>query len=1097
MTSPRVGAPAEVTLAPVDFDPFADASPPKAFPLSDAQREIWSVVQMGPEASCAYNLCFALRLVGAVAPDALRSAVGHLFARHDALRLVFDPSGEWQTAKPPGPVEVPSLDLAGQSSAEQGANLEGVLREEVETPFDLVSGPPARVRLVIEAADRCVLVLTVHHVVCDGGSIWVLFQDLAALYEAARRGETASLPPAERFVQLVDREMSPEGRESAAAAQAYWEAQFAQVPSPLDLPLDEPRPAIKSYRSAQESHGLEEALAAAVKRFAAERDVTIVGFLLAAFQVLLYRLSGQTDLVVGLTASVRDLNDLPEVVGHATNLLPFRGRVDPNGSFTAHLRTARASLLAAHDHRALTFGTLVRRISLPRDLSRTPLVDVTFNLTRGGVPWSFGNLQARLHLPPRRHMNFELELNVLDTGRGFELECAYNADLFTASTIKRWLEHYRVLLASIVRDAEVPVDRLSLLTEGQRAERRDWNATDVDFRDACVHELISREAGRRPDRTAVEFQGARLTYGELERRSTALAGHLTGLGVKPGVRVGLFMERSPDMIVGLLGILKAGGAYVPLDPAFPKERLAYMVEDSGAAAILTDAASPEEVPSRSLPLVRVDTLTTTSSAGASLHSSPVRPQHLAYVIYTSGSTGRPKGVAVTHRSLVNLLESMGREPGLTEDDVLLSVTTLSFDIAELELYLPLLKGARVALASREEALDGRSLIERLQSSGATVMQATPATWRLLLESGWEGTQALRVLCGGEALPRDLAEALLARAREVWNVYGPTETTVWSSVSRVDHGRGSVPIGRPISNTQMWILDRHLEPMPTGVPGELYIGGAGLAQGYWDRPDLTAERFVVDPFSKAPGARFYRTGDLARWRADGTIDCLGRIDHQVKVRGYRIELGEIEESLRQHPGIEAAVVLAQDAAGGDRRLVAYLAHGSSGQPNVTALRTHLKASLPTYMIPSSFVFLDRLPLTPNGKLDRKALAELESGHTSGVKAHVAPRTPAETFIAQLWQEALGIERVGVRDNFFDLGGHSLLAMRVLTGIEKKTGHRFHPRDIIFQTLEQLAAACPMEASPAPVESAAQGGLGGRVVRALQALVRGKGTPTPDA
>jgi acyl-coenzyme A synthetase/AMP-(fatty) acid ligase len=444
---------------------------------------------------------------------------------------------------------------------------------------------------------------------------------------------------------------------------------------------------------------------------------------------------------------------------------------------------------------------------------------------------------------------------------------------------------------------------------------------------------------------------------------------------------------------------------------------------------------------------------------------------------------------------VNLLASMGAEPGLTAEDTLLSVTTLSFDIAGLELYLPLLVGARLVLVERDDAADGRALAARLATSGATVMQATPATWRLLLEAGWTGTPGLKVLCGGEALPRDLANELLRHTAEVWNVYGPTETTIWSSAWRVEGGEGPVPIGWPIANTTLHVLDRSRNPLPVGIGGELFIGGRGLARGYWGRPDLTAERFVPDPFAAEPGGRMYRTGDLARRLPDGGIECLGRLDHQVKVRGFRIELGEIESALRQHAGIEEAVVLAQDVAGGDRRLVAYLAHGTSAQPNVTALRTHLKGSLPTYMIPSSFVFLDRLPLTPNGKLDRKALAHLESGLTSGAKVHVAPRTPAEAFIAEVWQGALGLERVSVRDNFFDLGGHSLLAMRVLAAIEKRTGYRPHPRDILFQTLEQLAAACPFEPTPSP-EPAAPDGIGRKMARALQGLVKGRGTPTPD-
>jgi amino acid adenylation domain-containing protein len=1035
-----------------------------------------------------------LRFAGWAAVGPLRHAVKALFDRHEALRTRFDALGETQSVQPLGSIEPPLDDLTSLGPADRDMRFQAILRDEVETPFDLVNGPPARVRIVVETAERYALVLTAHHIVSDGWSVWLLCQELPRLYAAALRGEATALPPAIPFRRHVLRETGAEGRTRGDAALAYWRSRFRDAPPALDLPLDRPRPPIKTYRGGWEVLRLGATLSARIKRSAAGQGSTTAGFLLAVFQVLLHRLSGQTDIVVGLPASVRDRDD-GTLVGHVTNLLPIRLQIDGRASFAEHLQAAKRALLEAREHQALTFGTLVRELGLARDPSRPPVLTATFNMVSGRLPRQSQDGVVEVVGAPRSHVHFELELSAVDEGSELAVECSYNADLFARETVRRWLSHYRMLLVGVGEDPRCMVSALPLLTEGELAEQREWNATGVRYSSGCVHDLISAQAGRTPGRVALGFEGRSLSYRELEEGSERLARRLRGRGIGPGVRVGVYMERSPEMVVGILGVLKAGGAYVPLDPAFPAERLSYIVEDSGAAVLLTHGAVGKDLPSRAVPVVRVDA--DEGGADTSLEGVRACSDDLAYVIYTSGSTGRPKGVGVTHRSLVNLLESMGREPGLDEADVLLSVTTLSFDIAALELYLPLIKGGRIELASREEVQDDRRLMERLGRSGVSVMQATPATWRMLLESGWEGTPGLKVLCGGEVLTRDLAEELLKRAGEVWNVYGPTETTVWSSAWRVESGEGPISIGRPIGNTQMWVLDGRLEPQPVGVPGELYIGGAGIARGYWERSELTAERFVPDPFSGEAGARMYRTGDLARWLPDGRLECLGRIDHQVKVRGFRIELGEIEATLRECPGVEEAVVVAQEVEGGDRRLAAFLTHGATDAANVTELRTHLKARLPAYMVPSSFVFLGRLPLTPNGKVDRKALLKMAGGGQAPRATQVAPRTAAESLVADLWMETLRLPGVSVQDNFFDLGGHSLLAMRVLAAIEKRTGHRLNPREIVFQTLEQVAASLEKLSTQAPAAPAGQRGLVGRMLDALRAESRWRSPASSSA
>jgi amino acid adenylation domain-containing protein len=622
-------------------------------------------------------------------------------------------------------------------------------------------------------------------------------------------------------------------------------------------------------------------------------------------------------------------------------------------------------------------------------------------------------------------------------GQQMLITATFEHGRFEESTITRLLEHWRTLFEGIAANPAGRVSELPLLTGTELSQFAAWNATDAPYsRGMLLPDLFEAQAARAPEAVAAEFEGARLTYRELNGRANALARELRGMGVAPGRLVGIYMERSLEMLVALLGVLKAGGAYVPIDPAYPADRVAYMLEDSEAEVLLTQESLRGALPSHRARVVCVEAGYGAREAGTANPARAASAEDLAYVIYTSGSTGRPKGVQVTHRSLVNFLESMRREPGLGADDVLLSVTTLSFDIAGLELYLPLVSGARVVLVSREEASDGERLVARLKSCGATAMQATPATWRLLLEAGWAGNGRLKILCGGEALTRELAERLAPLGASAWNLYGPTETTIWSTLWKVSSDGGPVTVGRPIGNTRTYVLDGRGRPVPVGVPGELYIGGLGLARGYLKRADLTAERFVPDPFAAEPGARMYRTGDLVRFLPDGRIEWLSRLDHQVKVRGFRIELGEIESVLARHAAVRQAVAVVREDVAGDARLVAYVigeggaagAEAAASRPeHAGRLREHLLETLPDYMVPTSWVFLDAFPMTPNGKVDRKALPRPETLRAGS--DYTAPETATDKAIAGVWQEVLRLERVGLDDNFFDLGGHSLLLMQV--------------------------------------------------------------------
>ncbi len=658
----------------------------------------------------------------------------------------------------------------------------------------------------------------------------------------------------------------------------------------------------------------------------------------------------------------------------------------------------------------------------------------------------------------------DLAFNLSETGGGLAGRIEYSTELFDDATIRRLAGHFESLLRHAAAEPSSRLGDLSLLSAPERQQLvREWSAGPDDYdvqssRRRLYYELFEARAGRTPDRVALIFEQAFLSYRELGLRARRLARRLAAAGVGPEARVGVMMERSFDMVTALLAVAEAGGAYVPLDPALPRERLTFMMNDAAVAAVVADrglsglaGASGASVVCQGAGRPPV------AGRQADVPAVRTRPDHPVYVIYTSGSTGRPKGVVVSHGGLSNFLGSMREAPGLTDGDVVAAVTTISFDIAGLELYLPLLVGARVELLSRETASDGLDLAEALQACGATVLQATPATWRLLIESGWQGAPSLRAFCGGEGLPRELADALLARVGQLWNLYGPTETTIWSTAERVAPSPAPVSIGRPIANTQVYVLDAHQQPLPVGVPGELWIGGAGVALGYHQRPELTAERFVADPFSPQAGARLYRTGDLARWDAEGRLQHLGRLDHQVKIRGFRIELGEIETRLATHEAVQQTVVMGREAAPGDLRLVAYIVFAPGADLTASDVRRHLRRDLPDYMIPSVVAAVDAIPLTPNGKVDRAALPDPFKNAVQAARHYVPPEGGAEQTMAEIWRDILKVERVGAEDNFFELGGHSLLSLRVVLAVEQKLGWRMDARTLFFQNLRQVVAS----------------------------------------
>jgi amino acid adenylation domain-containing protein len=1021
-----------------DADGPRPVSRDRPLPVSVVQQRLWSQDRVD-RGLALHNAGGGLHLYGPLDVEALRRALDELERRHESLRTRIVELGGAPTAEvlAPAGIRLEVIDLGSVPAEQRQAEARRLADACVQMPFDLARGPLAAYRLVRLAPDEHVLAVGAHRVVVDDGSIQVVLRDLCLIYEAFAAGRPSPLAPLPlQAVDLAAWERARLRSGRGGRQLAHWKRELAGAPGVLELPTDRPRPAAPSHRNRPLRRPLDPRLLEALEEVGRASDATLFMTLLAAFQVLLYRYSGQDDLVVGSAVANRDHPALDDVVGCFAHDLVLRARLAGNPAFSEFLSQVRRTTLVALEHGDTPFDVPVQ---------------VLFAL-RPRAPGLAGPAGLRVEpVDPPETGRSRLDLSLVIDGSGGQLVAHYEyaLDLFDEDSIVRMHGHLERLLRSIVADPSTSVDDLPILgTEDERILLSAGTDTALEHdRTRCVHQWLETQARATPDAIAVISGASRHTYRELDERANRLARLLGRRGVTPGSLVAVCVDRTWDMPVAVAGVLKAGAAYVPLDPTHPVDRLRYTLEDASVACAITLRRFAHLLGDAGTPLVLLDEVEAELAAlPATSPGVQVDPEDRAYVIYTSGSTGRPKGVEVEHRNMVAFLEAMRREPGLGEKDVLLAVTTLSFDIAGLELWLPLGVGARVVIASRADTGDADRLRALLQAHGVTVMQATPATWRMLLDAGWAGAPGLKVLCGGEALPRDLAAALTARVGELWNVYGPTETTVWSTVCRVDDVAGPITIGHPIANTRVYVLERSGQLAPVGVPGELCIGGEGVARGYRNRPELTAERFTSVILPGGHVDRIYRTGDVARFRGDGRIDFLGRRDHQVKVRGFRIELGEIESVLGTHPGIRHAIVVAREPAAGDVRLVAYVVHEPGTDPAVGELRSHLHKQLPDYMIPSMFVTLGAMPLTPNGKVDRAALPDPFQGAARASAEHVPPAAGVEQALADIWRETLKVERVGARDNFFELGGHSLLATRVLARIEQRLGVRLSLRDV---------------------------------------------------
>jgi amino acid adenylation domain-containing protein len=1051
--------------------PRSQSGPP---PLSFAQERLWFLDQLEPN-NAVYNIPLALRLKGGLDSTALRTAFNEIVRRHESLRTHFAMVGDQpcQEVEPACSLEFPLIDLAGIPGPQREAEVQRLSTQEAQRPFDLAHGPLLRATLFRLGPGEHIVLLLMHHVVSDGWSIGVLLRELNTLYLAFSGGQHSPLP--ELPIQYADFAVWQRDWLQGQVLERqlnYWKKQLAGIPAFLELPTDRPRPANQSYRGAVLPCKLPAPLLPALADLSRREGASLFMLLLAAFQVLLHRYTGMEDVVVGSPVAGRNRAEIESLIGFFVNTLVLRGDLSGNPTFRALLGRTREAALGAFAHQDLPFEKLAEVLHPERDSSHSPLFQVMLVLQNAtDEKIDFAGLDVTPMFIDSATSKYDLTLYIKEHREGLHLAVEYCTDLFEVETIRRLLSHYQTLLEGIVANPDRCLSDLPLLTEGERQQILvDWNRTALEYpQDKCIHTLFEEQARRIPVTVALELEHQRLTYQQLDERANQLGHHLRKLGVGPDSLVAICVDRSIEMVVGLLGILKAGGAYVPMDPGYPQERLAFMLQDAQPRVLLTQQHLLRLLPPHSAQVVQVDTdwPMISRDPGGTLECQTT-PESLAYVLYTSGSTGKPKGVQITHRAVVNFLHSIRREPGIRPNETLLAITTLSFDIAGLELWAPLVNGAKVVIAKRETALDPADLAKLLETSGATIMQATPSTWQMLLSSGWKGKADLKVLCGGEPWSSELARQLLERCESVWNMYGPTETTIWSAATRVRAGQ-PMAIGYPMANTQFYVLDQHRQPVPLGIPGELWIGGDGLARGYLNRPELTAERFLPDAFSAKPGGRLYRTGDLVRRRSDGQIEFLGRIDNQVKIRGFRIELGEIESQLSQYPAVRGAVVLAREDTPGDKRLVAYLTMQNGESPQTTQLREFLQAKLPEYMIPSAFVTLERFPLMPNGKVDRKALPASEVKDMETGQTYVAPRTYLEQVLCNVWRDVLKLKRVGIRDNFFDLGGHSLLAVRLIKAINSALKTNLHvPAFFQNPNIEMLANLLAREqhAKPEP-------------------------------
>jgi amino acid adenylation domain-containing protein len=1048
--------------------------------MTEPQREIFLAAKLADAASCSFNESFSVHLRGPLQADALRESVNAVIARHEALRATVDADGATLHFLPELKLEIPLRDVSRLELTAREAELNRILVADACTAFDLTKGPLVRSELVRLEPDHHMLLVTSHHIVCDGWSTNVFLDELARLYSAKVQGHPAGLQEAVRFSDFAQAQSAHRASAEGAEVEAYWLDKFQDVPPPLDLPLDRARPSVKNYAGATYRTRIDGEEYRQIKQLGSKKGCTLFATLLAGFQALLHRLTNQNDIVVGIPAAGQSLLDGGNLIGHCVNFLPLRTRFREDFSFTSLLGEVKKTLLDAYDHQSYTYGTLVRKLAMPLDPGRLPLMEVQFNLERIGASANFEGLKAEVDPNPKSAVNFDVFFNVVESAQGLMIDCDYNTDLFDKSTIARWLGHYRTLLLAAAPEPDEAVDDLPLMTPSEADSLLTaWNPAPSECKiESTMHQLFEQQASRIPDAVAVVSGTERMTYRELNERANQLARTLRAKGVKPDLLVAVCFERSLEMIVSFLAVLKSGGAYLPIDSSYPKERLAMMLEDARPTVLLTQQRLVANLPEHNAEIICVDKDWPEIDLEEKGNLPPTaRPENLAYVIYTSGSTGKPKGVMVTHANVLGLLKATEAWFHFNDRDVWTLFHSYAFDFSVWEIWGSLLTGGRLVVVPYWVTRSPQDFYNLLAQENVTVLNQTPAAFYQVIqveESNYLKPLSLRyVIFGGEALNFTNLRPWFKRhgdkQPQLVNMYGITETTVhvtYRPIAAADcEGATRSLIGVPIPDLQLYLLDAKRKPVPIGVVGEMYVGGGGVARGYRNQPDLTAEQFVPDPFAGDALARMYKSGDLARFLQNGELEYLGRGDTQVKIHGFRIELGEIEAVLAQHPGVHQASVTVRKDGPGEKKLVAYFVAKSGSSPSGTELREFLQAKLPAHMVPFAYVPMESLPLTVNGKVDREKLPAPDPGASAKARDYVAPSTPQETILVDILKEVLRLERVGVTDNLFELGADSLHVFQI-TSRAARAGVPVTPR-LLLQQRTIAAALAEMNKSPIEV------------------------------
>lgn len=1054
----------------VDFDPFAGPKIVRVIPATEPQLEVWlSCVIGGKDANRAYNESVSLLLEGNLNDEALAYALEEVCNRHELLRSTVSPDGRNFCIYERLPLSLKFIDISQLDESEHEGQIKELNYKDAHTEFNLEKGPLFRSYLVKLANNKHLLKLSAHHIICDGWSFGILLENISSLYSALIVGEAARLDKAIPFSEYASETSRYLMSDDYKATERYWLDQYRTNVPVLDLPTDESRPLQRTFKSSRLDFPIESQLIDSAQKMGSKSGASLVTTLITAFEVYLHLLTGQTDIVIGVPAAGQAATGKHELIGHCVNMLPLRSKIENEKPFSEHLKKRKSKILDDYDHQQFTFGSLLKKLNIPRDSSRVPLIPVVFNIDMGmDSKVSFSGLQHSLSSDPRAFENFELFLNLTGTSKALIFEWSYNSHLFNAPTIKRMMDDFQSVLEQLIQNPKTKIKDIAFNATNHLEQVHIWNnSTKTDYpKDKTVIEFIDEIAVQHPSKTAVYFRDEELTYSALIQKANQLANYLVKSGVKKGSVVGIAIDRSFEMIISLLAVMKVGAAYLPLDPQYPKARLKFMIEDSAATHLIVSEEYGCLTSDTAKVLVWEMISEEIGSFCSNAPTETITGTDLAYILYTSGSTGKPKGVQIEHHSLTNFLLSVQKEPGINFNDIFLAITTISFDIAGTELYLPLITGASIHLVDSSSAKDGRELLRLVQGGGISIMQATPTTWRMMLSAGWDKKYDLKIICTGEAFPKDLTERLLTRGSEVWNGYGPTETTIWSSIKQIKETTDTITIGRPIANTQFYILDEQLRSCPAGTPGEIYIAGEGLARGYLNRADLTSVKFISNPYSTAFDSKMYATGDLGYFREDGEVVCQGRIDSQIKIRGYRIEVGEIEYYLTQQPGVKSTVVVSKEL-NDSQHIVAYIVPDENVQVcndvvslvdvselQIKSWRSALEEVLPNFMIPNIFLGINYLPITDNFKVDRRNLPFPDRNDL--IDTRIDPRNKHEKQIHDIWAKALSIELISVTSNFFELGGHSLVAVRTMLDLERKTGLKL-PMSLLFEasTIEQLA------------------------------------------